>query len=242
MDDRRNFLLGLARTSPTRTEQAGALLWFYEQTQQFTERTVGDLVKDIEENGFGKQKTSRLKQQLVKSKFTVRGSRKDTFRINAAYFQELTEKHGSLVNVVRGEISSSVIPLEFVSGTKTYLERMVKQINGCYDSGFFDASLVILRRLTESLIIEVYQKEDRIPEIRGDNTFFQLNKLISKITSDPAVLKGRGFSGGLELIKDLGDTAAHNRTYITPREDIDDNKTKIRKTIYELLVLSGIKS
>lgn len=243
MNDRKKFLLKLAERSPTRVEQAIALLWHYEQTQQFTERTTRDLIKDIKEEGFGTQNISRLEQQLSSSKFTVRASRAGTFRINATYFAELTQKYGSLVNVPDLNVTSSVIPLEFVSGTRTYLERLVGEINGSYDYSFFDASMVILRRLTEGLIIEIYLKNKRDGDIRNrSNAFFQLGDLITTISNDKKINKSRSFVKGLNLIKDLGDTAAHDRTYITPRQDIDDNRLQIRRTIYELLILSGIKN
>jgi hypothetical protein len=140
------------------------------------------------------------------------------------------------------EVSSSVIPTEFVSGTRTYLERLVKQVNGSYDSGYYDASLVLLRRLMESLIIEVYIKEKRVSEIRDGSVICSLNKLIGIILNDDQIHKSRAFKDGLILIKDLGDTAAHDRNYITPRMDVDENKRKLRRVIYELLVLSGIKN
>jgi hypothetical protein len=42
-------------------------------------------------------------------------------------------------------------------------------------------------------------------------------------------------------IKQLGDTAAHDRTYITPPVDIDDLKPRYRRLINELLEKAGIK-
>lgn len=240
MNDRKKFLLKLAELEPTRLDQAVFLLWYYEQFQQYTERSVNDLAKDIQDDGFGLQNISRLRNQLSKSKLTVRGTRRETFRINSAHFQKLTEKYGPMVNVVEIKVTSSVIPLEFVAGTRTYLERMVNQINGSYDSGFFDASSVILRRLMETLIIEVYVKNDRLSEIKNNNITLSLSDLISTMTNDQKINKSRNFNRGANLIKDLGDTAAHDRTYITPKQDIDDNKTQVRKTIHELLVLSGI--
>ena len=41
-------------------------------------------------------------------------------------------------------------------------------------------------------------------------------------------------------IKQLGDTAAHDRVYITRQGDIDDIKQKYRRLLQELLSLSGI--
>lgn len=242
MDDRRKFLQKIASQNPSRAEQAIALLWFYEQTQLYLERSVIDLIKDIEEDGFGSQNTSRLKDSLSRSRSTVRGTSKDTFRINASKFPSLTQKYGQLLDIAEIKPTSSIIPLEYVSGTRVYLERLVNQINGSYDFGFFDASAVLVRRLMESLIIEIYIKNSRTAEIKNANGFFQLNGLITILSNDGIINTSRNLNRGMNFIKDIGDVAAHDRTYITPRQDIDDNKTIIRRTINELLILSGINS
>ena len=240
MEDRRRFLQRLSEGAPSRLRQAVALLWYYEQTQQYTERSAADLARDIQDDGFGSQNITRLRQRLAGSRDTVRGSRRDTFRVNAAHFPNLTQELGPLINATPIQATSSVIPSEFVAGTRTYLERMVNQINGSYDSGFYDSSAVILRRMMESLIIEVYLRNERTSEIKNDNVFFALGELTSTLIADQQIETSRGLKKGLNLIKDIGDTAAHHRTYITPKQDIDENKTKIRRTIHELLVLAGV--
>jgi hypothetical protein len=118
---------------------------------------------------------------------------------------------------------------------------MVAQINGCYDKGFYDGALVILRRLMESLIIETYINNKQVAKIKNGLIFKSLDGLISIITNDPNVTLSRSAPRSIRLIKDLGDTAAHDRTYITPQEDVDDNMQKIRHVVNELLYLSGIK-
>lgn len=241
MDGRKQFLRRLAELSPTRPEQAIALLWYYEQTQMYTERAVSDLAKDVEEEGFGRQDVRKLKDALRHNRSVVNGSVPGTFRVNAARYQALSEKYLSLLDIKEPPATSSVIPLDFVSGTRTYLERLVTQINGSYDSGFYDASAVILRRLTESLLVEVYVSQNRQAEIKQGGSFKSFGDLIVHVTTDTSVHKSRSFIKWLNLVKDLGDTAAHHRTYITPKQDIDDNKTNIRKVIHELLILAGIK-
>jgi len=44
----------------------------------------------------------------------------------------------------------------------------------------------------------------------------------------------------LEVIFKLGDTAAHDRKYITPQVDIDDLKARYRRLIQERLSKAGI--
>lgn len=241
MDGRRQFLLKLAELNPSRLDQAIALLWYYEQAQLYTERSASDLTSDIEEEGFGRQSASRLRELLRRSRFTVGGTGRGTLRINAARFQELSDRYSGLLDIVEPQATSSVIPLEFVAGTRTYLERLVKQINGSYDAGYFDASAVMLRRLMESLLIDIYIAQGRQADIKVGGAFMQLNGLINYVLNDPLVDKSRGFGRGMNLIKDIGDTAAHDRVYITPKQDIDDNKTALRRVINELLVLAGIR-
>lgn len=242
MDPRRQFLVRLAERTPTRLEQAVALLWYYEQNQLFTERSASDIVQDIEDLGFGGQNVGRMRDALRRSRLTVNGTIRDTFRINAARFQELTESYGALLDVVEPQATSSVIPMEFVSGTRrTYLERLVREINVSYDTGSFDATAVLLRRLMESLLIEIYIVGGRQAEIREGAVFMPLNRILTHFASDTVITKGRHLVRDLSLIKDVGDTAAHDRTYITPKQDIDDNRTAMRRAINELLVLAGIR-
>lgn len=242
MNGRREFLQRLAESKPSRLEQAIALLWYYERTQLYAERSATDLARDIEEDGFGRQNITHLQNSLRRSRTTVAGEIRGTFRINAARFQELSKDLSQLLDIDEPEATSSVIPMNFVNGTRTYLERLVRQINLSYDAGLYDATAVLMRRLAESLIIEVYIHHGREQEVRQNGSFMMLNGLIAHIISDPLVAKSRSFDRVINVIKDVGDTAAHHRTYITPKEDIDDNRQQMRRIISELLTLAGIRA
>ncbi len=137
-------------------------------------------------------------------------------------------------------VSKYVVPPEWVTGTRTYLEQMVYQINAAYDWGMYDASAVLQRRLMESLIIEIYIHEKRHHDIQTGGAFFMLERLIAHITSDKQVSLSRNSPKTMYEVKQLGDTAAHDRTYITPQVDIDDLKPKYRRMIQELLAKAGI--
>ena len=49
--------------------------------------------------------------------------------------------------------SQSVLPNSLVAGTRGYIEKVVFQINGSYEKGWFDACAVMMRRLLETLIV-----------------------------------------------------------------------------------------
>jgi hypothetical protein len=93
----------------------------------------------------------------------------------------------------------------------------------------------------ESLIIEIYVKLGRHNEIQHDGMFISLERIIGYIRNDKSIVLGRNSGKTMEDIKELGDTAAHDRTYITRVNDIDDIKFRFRKLIDELLILSGLK-
>lgn len=137
-------------------------------------------------------------------------------------------------------VPDSIIPNEWVAGTRTYLEKLVHQINASYEYGLSDACAVLCRRLMESLIIEIYIHDGRQHEIQQNGVFIFLDKLIKYITSDKKVTLGRSAPGAMAEVKQLGDTAAHDRTYITPPLDIDDMKLRYRRLIRELLDKAGI--
>lgn len=67
-----------------------------------------------------------------------------------------------------------------------------------------------------------------------------LDKLISHITTDKGISLSRNTPKTMRDIKQLGDTAAHDRTYITPQVDIGDLRARYRRLIQELLTKAGI--
>ena len=118
---------------------------------------------------------------------------------------------------------------------------MVFQLNGCYDYGFYDACATMIRRLMESLIIEIYIHRGRHREIQNDGVFVGLEKLITHVKADTKLTLGRNTPKTMTEVKQLGDTAAHDRVYITSKQDIDDLLARYRRMVQDLLAASGIR-
>jgi hypothetical protein len=138
--------------------------------------------------------------------------------------------------------SQSVLPHAMVKSTRGYIERIVFQINGCYENGWYDVCAVMMRRLLETLIIEVfecYRLESKIKNATGD--FFQLADLISATLSEKSWNLGRNTRSALPKLKNLGDQSAHSRRFIAHREDIDKIVTDFRTAAQELLFLAKLK-
>ncbi|MDD5102792.1 MAG: hypothetical protein PHX93_00145 [Candidatus Peribacteraceae bacterium] len=238
--NRENFIKKVAMQNLTRAGQAIALLWFYRETQTFEERSASELADDLRTDGLGKPNVTELKRALTKDPKTVKGKRSGTFQINVKHLDELSKTYGPLLELKKVPVTSSILPVELTRGTRHYIEKMVAQINGSYDYGFFDSCAVLLRRLMESLIIESFIKKNMADKIKTNGKFIELEKLISAISSCSDMHLGRGSSRVISTIKQLGDTAAHDRVYITQQQDLDDTKQDARKLIQELLTLSGI--
>lgn len=242
MVTRSEFAGELAGLTLSHTDRAIALLYYYRETQQFEERTASSLASDLFEEGFPKPNVTHLKASLAKSKFTLKGKQKGSFKLDLRKVPELAKNYGAYLKTKKVEVGNALLPAKWVTGTRVYLEKMVQQINGSYEYGFFDGCAALCRRLMESLIVDVYIHEKRQHEIQQSGVFISLEKLIKYIIGDPMVPLGRNSSQTMNDIKQLGDTAAHDRTYITPQIDIDDLKACYRRLIKELLDKAGIQA
>jgi hypothetical protein len=138
--------------------------------------------------------------------------------------------------------SQRVIPMSIVRATRGYIESIANQANGAYDSGWYDACAVMLRRLLETLIIEAFEHKqiaDKIKNSAGD--FLYLRDLIDRCLSEPSWNLSRNCKQALPRLKDMGDKSAHSRRYNAHRGDIDPLLVDIRLVVQEFLYLAGLK-
>jgi hypothetical protein len=237
---REAFCKAIAAIDLSHFERAVSLLWFYRQTQQFEERSASELADDLRDEGFPRPNPTRLHRDLTRSRFTVRGRRAKTFQLDLRRIQVLDDHYREILGAVDAKVEGAILPPEWFQGTRFYLERLSHQINGAYEYGFYDGSAVLCRRLMESLILEVYISKGLHHEIKPGGTFLMLDGLIAHIRSHETIVLSRNAPKTMEAVKQLGDSAAHDRTYITQANDIDDLKAPYRRLIQELMTMSGI--
>jgi hypothetical protein len=139
--------------------------------------------------------------------------------------------------------TEQVLPLDVVKGTRTFLEKIVTQANGCYEHQWYDACSVMIRKLAEILIIAVYDHKGAAAEIKEGDGFLQLSKLIGQIKTKQNVWHfGRDTCPCLDKMKEIGDRAAHTRNYVATKVDVDAVLNKgLRTTIEDLLNHTGWK-
>lgn len=135
--------------------------------------------------------------------------------------------------------SENLFPLELFNNTRDYLKKTAKQAIICYDIGAYDACLVMIRRLIETLIIELFEKQtiaDRIKNSQGNYMF--CGDLIDELLKEKRLWTiGRNTVQALPSIKTKGDLSAHNRRFNAKKSDIDQLKDGLRITIEELIHL-----
>jgi hypothetical protein len=138
--------------------------------------------------------------------------------------------------------TEQVLPLSVLAKTRTYLETIATQANGCYEHQWFDACSVMIRKLVETLIIELYEEKSKADRIKDDGgNYLLLRDLIDRVLNDSSWNLGRETKKGLPLVKSLGDNSAHNRRFIAKKEDVDKFIGPLRVLTDELLHLSGLK-
>ena len=140
--------------------------------------------------------------------------------------------------------TEQILPLDVVRPTRRkYLERIVTQANGTYENQWYDACGVMIRRLVETLIIELYEAKGRESEIKDCKTteFMMLSNLVDVLLADKSWNLMRDTKKILPEIKILGDRSAHARRYNTTKVDVEKIIPGLRMVVDDLLHLSGLK-
>jgi hypothetical protein len=107
----------------------------------------------------------------------------------------------------------------------------------CYECGFYDATLVLMRKLLETLIIESFARHGIDYEIKDtEGTFFYLSSLIPLYLSANKWNCSRNLQKNISKIKKYGDLSAHNRRFLAKKTDIDDFKFELRQVLEEVIL------
>ena len=137
--------------------------------------------------------------------------------------------------------SDDIVPEEIVENTRPYIESIAAQINGTYESGWYDACFVMMRRLMETLLVECFVNNDCEEAIEGDDgEFAPLSYIVGQVNSGKYVRLSRSARTSVENIKKYGDNSAHNPRYRARKRDIVDEVAGYRVLLRELMDRSGI--
>lgn len=241
MGDIDQFLDSVSAFANTHEDRAVALLWFDRITGGPKDRSPEEIAEVLHAHGFSRPRPDRLKSAFKKHRDITAGSTRGRYKINATRLTNLSEKFEGALDQPRPVKHWGVVPKELIPSQRRPLASICNQINGAWEYGHYDCCAVMMRRLMESLIIEVYVHSCSVAAIQANNNFVTLEKLISIFRSDKSFVLSRKAPSTMELIKKVGDTAAHDRTYITQKADITDCILDYRKLVSELCEISKIQ-
>ena len=236
------FATNLEEMGINETTKAIACLWYADCANPDAEMTAKELAERLGHVGLARNvNVSRLARSLRGDRGVVKGSSSGAFRVSPTRRASLSERFGACLKIQKPRVSDAVIPDEVVNGTRKYLEQLAHQINGCYDYGFYDGCAVLCRRMVESLLVEAFDRKGQLSAIqKPDKTVMMLDGIIGHAKSGKYIRLPRGTSEIIEKIKQVGDTAAHDRYHIAGKRDIDDFAVEFRKVISQLVGLAGI--
>lgn len=132
--------------------------------------------------------------------------------------------------------SDSLFPLSIFDNTRNYLVEYAKEASCCYDIGLYNSCLFMLRKITETLIIELFESKSLHTKIKnGSGDYFQLSELIKSVTNEPTWKLTKIVKENLPKIKLLADSSVHSKRFSARKPDIDGIQTNIRITFEELI-------
>lgn len=132
--------------------------------------------------------------------------------------------------------SNSLFPLSIFDSTRGYLVEFSKEASSCYDYGLFTSCLFMLRKITETLIIELYESKGIQSKIKNaKDDYLQLSDLIAAVTNEPTWKLTKIVKENLPKIKLLADSSVHSKRFSAKKPDIDGIKTNIRIIFQELI-------
>jgi len=185
----------------------------------------------------------RLKTSLGSINIAIRRSggkissiKKESMTYHKIMSPGIDEIKKILLDPSEKEVLDIVIPNQVIDKEKDYFKKVIKQINGCYQDGYYDACFVMIRRAIETLIIEVYEFLKDEKEIKdSEGNYLTFSKLIDKTLINNKIKLSKIAKNDLKIIKKFGDTAAHNRRLNLKKCDIDKYSDSIRLIVEELI-------
>jgi hypothetical protein len=239
--DTKRYLEKIQKRHSKESSLAAALVWYLSEAKSNIDIEIDEIISIFVTSGLKPSvNKSRLVKNLGKEPGIIKGSKKDTFRCSLRHIDDLDARFSVDEEHSKPKISYSFLDKDTFPESRTYLLRMSEQINGTYEYEFYDGCAVLMRRLMESLLIEVFEHTGQGRLIKDAAGEYKMLKGIIRAIGGSSIKFARGVDKTIENVKKVGDNAAHGRTHITKKNDINDLKIEYRKLISELKSQSNI--
>lgn len=242
LDDFCMLIKGLDKSN---AEKAVAILWFHDYKILDKAMAAGSLAKIMSDHHVGTPNSTQLAEAIRKSKlcneckngFVLRPGSRTVVR---GWFPGSLDGVQPRINHAEGYIPEAVW-----IDTRSYIENVCRQLNGCFVHAYYDAAFVMLRRLMETLIIEAYDHLNRRAEIdESSGNPHMFGKLVERAKGEnnhKGLSIGRNTKNALEEVKKLGDRAAHDRRFNACAADLTKIQVDVRAGVQDLIQVASLK-
>ncbi|MBC6429116.1 MAG: hypothetical protein GDA55_07835 [Cellvibrionales bacterium] len=204
-------------------------------------------------NGNGRVKFSQIKQEIenanhgelprnaasliIRKNGVVKDKNSGCYYLRTSRVNELSEAYSEFL-APTPRTSSSLLLEEDFKDTRRYVEAVIRQINVSYDEKLYDCCAIMIRRLIETLIIELFERKKVANEIKFDGgNYKMLKEILNTLNASQSVSISRKSQNipKLEKFKEnIADKSAHNRTFNAKKSDIDNVWEDLRAIILDL--------
>ena len=238
-----DFITEYALASKTQSEQAVLLCYHSYKEEGTTMFTMSDISALMLNAGYNRPNSSRLKESLLKGKnkaFVLSKANKGLLTFIPAKLQELDSSFGHAWSDNITIISDSdLIDETKFCGKRSFLSRIIQQINSSYKNNCYDACAVLMRRLFEILLILSYQHLGIDHEIRHNGEYILLDNIVKNAVHNTSLKLSRN-RNQYDKFRKVGNFSAHGITYTAGIKDIDDIKIDYRVMLEELYNKAGL--
>ena len=186
--------------------------------------------------------TSRIIKTLTKDEVLreIPDSKPKEYEFVPVALQRLERQYAKLwLGLEYVESNSEVINEERYCGKRSAIDKFIKEINCCYSQHCFNACCVIMRKLFEILLILSYQKLGIDDEIKTDNGYQMLSKIVSNAKNNKMLALSRN-KQKYDIFRDLGNYSAHNVYFVATYQEIDNIKLDYKAMMDELYQKAGL--
>jgi hypothetical protein len=130
-----------------------------------------------------------------------------------------------------------LIPENLFKHCGDYIRKIVREINGSYEKGYFSCCAVMIRRLIETCMIEAFEKKGMQARIKNGDDYLTAAQIKADLLKNPFGNLSRNSRQALqdEEILHLGDRCAHDRFFTARKPDIDRILPKVRDAVEYLV-------
>lgn len=226
-------------------EKAIAILWYHDQKAADVAMTPGALTRIMCDHHVGTPNSTQLGEAIRKFKlcneskagFSMKPGSRGLVR---AWFAGNLDGIQPRINHAEGYVPEAVW-----IDTRDYIVKVCRQLNGCFANAYYDAALVMLRRLFETLIIEAYDYWGRRAEIDDGSgnprMFGKLVEQVKGVNGHKGLSVGRNCKYALDAVKDLGDKSAHDRRFNACAADLTKIQGDVRAAVQDLFEIASLK-